>query len=414
MDLPLPRPGLGTNTLALGTLIGAASAYGFLILGQRTLGEDAFAPIALLWTLQFLLFTVLLFPLEQLVIRRLVLGEGAALGRDRWAIAGVVLLGVVIAGGYVAVNADRFDGSQSYVGSAAVLIAGYGFLAVGRGYLAGHRRFRAYGVIIAAEGLIRLAGAVVLALGSGGPMAWAWAMTLGPWAILFVRPFRDIGNQTGSGEEAAGFGLRGFLPGLVLGNVGSQIIISAGALVVDALSASPAQVTIFFTTFTLFRGPLSLTYPVFSRVLPSLTRMAQKGEHRRLFGFAERIGIFGVLLAGVGGTVGYLAGPAVVELFFGGARPTSDLAATAAAGVVAGAAALAVGQILIAQGNTRAYALGWLSALAVAALVVGFGTGQPPRRVATGVAAGEFAALAGMVFATRAGLARLGGESGAG
>jgi len=392
----------------MGTLIGAVSAYGFLILGERSLGEDAFAPIALLWTLLYLLFTVLLLPLEQLVIRRLALGEESSLTRDRWAIAGVVVLGVGLAAAYVLTNSDRFEGERGYVGVAAVMVSGYGFLAVGRGFLAGHRRFRAYGWAVAGEGLIRLAGAIVLAFGSNGALAWAWAMTMGPWMVVFARPFQDVGFQERGGEEAAGFGLGSFLPGLVLGNVGSQIILSAGALVVDSLRASPAEVTIFFTTFTLFRGPVSLAYPFLSRILPSLTQMASRGEHRRLFGLAERIGMFGVLLAGVGGIAGYLLGPAVVELFFGGgAQPTANLAATAAAGVIAGAGALAVGQILIAQGKTNAYALVWLSALAVAALVVWLGGGAAPRRVATGVAAGEFAALATMVVATRVGLARL-------
>ena len=52
-----------------GGLIGAIGAYLFQVYGGRALGPEAFAPISVLWTLFFILATVLLVPVEQYVTR---------------------------------------------------------------------------------------------------------------------------------------------------------------------------------------------------------------------------------------------------------------------------------------------------------------------------------------------------------
>ncbi|MDH3251133.1 MAG: hypothetical protein OEQ47_19345, partial [Acidimicrobiia bacterium] len=59
----------GTSMLLGGTVAGAVAAYLFQAVGNRTLGEAAFAPIAQLWTVFFILVTVALIPLEQYVTR---------------------------------------------------------------------------------------------------------------------------------------------------------------------------------------------------------------------------------------------------------------------------------------------------------------------------------------------------------
>ncbi len=72
----------------------------------------------------------------------------------------------------------------------------------------------------------------------------------------------------------------------------------------------------------------------------------------------------------VAGLVGWLVGPAVVELLYGqDARPIALVAACAAAGVIAASITQILSQALVAGGSTGELAGAW-----VGGLVVGLGT----------------------------------------
>jgi hypothetical protein len=58
-----------------GSLVGAVGAYLFQLIGGRALGTEAFAPISVLWTVFFILATVVLVPLEQYITREASLGK---------------------------------------------------------------------------------------------------------------------------------------------------------------------------------------------------------------------------------------------------------------------------------------------------------------------------------------------------
>lgn len=61
----------GTGVMLAGTVVATIGAYVFQLLGGRALGPTAFAPVTVLWTVQFLVITVVMLPIEQMVIRRL-------------------------------------------------------------------------------------------------------------------------------------------------------------------------------------------------------------------------------------------------------------------------------------------------------------------------------------------------------
>ena len=63
----------GTAYIVGGSLVAGVGAYAYQLLGGRTLGAEAFAPVSVLLTIHFLTFIVLLLPIEQLVVRRLTL-----------------------------------------------------------------------------------------------------------------------------------------------------------------------------------------------------------------------------------------------------------------------------------------------------------------------------------------------------
>ena len=75
---PLPE---GTLAVGAGLIISGLATYGFCRITGRVLGEDAFAPVGLLWFLTFILAPGFFLPVEQEVGRALAhrraLGQGA-------------------------------------------------------------------------------------------------------------------------------------------------------------------------------------------------------------------------------------------------------------------------------------------------------------------------------------------------
>jgi O-antigen/teichoic acid export membrane protein len=133
--MPLYRGGTGAIIAAT-----ALSVYLFQVIAGRSLGPEGFAPIGILWTVSFLLFSVLYLPVEQYVTRRLILGGG------RWQPDSTATLTVaiplVIGAVFVAATRQRFfEGEWVFVIVIVALMLSGSVTAVGRGFLAGRRRF---------------------------------------------------------------------------------------------------------------------------------------------------------------------------------------------------------------------------------------------------------------------------------
>ena len=181
----------GTLDIVLGSLVAGIAAYLFQFLGGRVLGVVDFAPIGALLTAHFLTFVIVLLPIEQFVIRRITLGS------EGWVVPprAILLAGTTAAGAAVAVwlTADAyFEGNGAFVGFVVATVVLHFFFAVGRGYLAGYRRFREYGIASGGASLLRLALAVGIVAVVARPTAseFAWAHVLGPLVIFALRPFR--------------------------------------------------------------------------------------------------------------------------------------------------------------------------------------------------------------------------------
>ena len=366
----------GTLDIVLGSLVAGVGAYIYQFLGGRSLGEEAFAPIAALLTAHFLAFVIILLPIEQFVIRRITLGYRGWVVPAR-AVALAVSTGAVAAAVVWSLDASYFDGEISFVWFVIATVAFHFFFVVGRGYLAGYRRFRAYGYVSGAASILRLVIAVVVVIIGPTVTGFAWAQVLGPLVIFFWRPWRTPDERrTGSrgeleDEHVEQVGEKGLLSGLVLSSAASQALLLAGPLVAGALGATAAQFSITYATLVLARAPLTLGYNLIARVLPTFTEMAARGERRELRSWARGMGIAGVALAFVGAGIGAVLGPPMVAVAFGdGFRPSATVAALAAAGVVLASAGLFVGQILVARGRAVRLAVAWFIAVAAAVVAV--------------------------------------------
>lgn len=393
------RPRLsGTAAILLATAFNALAVYGYQVIAGRTLGTDDFAPVGVLWAVGFFTFTVLGTPVEQMITRRLVLfdGDAAALWPSRFVILGTYAVAILLLVGFITVTLDRFfNDSWGFVLAGGLLAVNRAVANGGRGLLAGRRRFRGYAGAIAAQAAALVLLAAVAALIVPTSLGFAFAMAFAPLAELAARPFTGPWSE-GVPVDAESHSGAGFLGWLLLAAASSQLILAGGPIAVGLAGGSAASISVFFITFTLFRGPMTSSYNLLARVLPNFTDLAQSDD-RRLAGWATLLGGLGVVLAAVFAFTGALVGPAVVSFLFGTEfEPTRTVAALAAAGIGAGLAGLFITQVFVARGTTASLAAIWIGAVLLSALTIAITPGPPIVRVAWGFFVGEFAALLGL------------------
>lgn len=381
--------------MVVATAFSALSVYLFQMIAGRTLGTDDFAPISVMWTAIFLVFTVLLLPVEQYLTRQLTISGGTLRG-NRTAVAlvgGTVVFGIVVGVGFVLATLDRFfEGQAVFALIMLINLIGRGLLASGRGFLAGRRRFHGYAAVIAFEGVILVAASMFVALIHPTTVMFALAMSVGSYSVLFTKPFSG-GNRGKVLPDGSAQGI-GFLLALIFATGASQVVLSIGPIVVGFVGGTAAAISVFFVTFTLFRGPVTSSYNIVARVLPDFTTLAAGGQQHRLSAWAGRLGLVGLATMGLFGVSGWFLGPIVVEFLYGAEfRPTPQLAMLGAAGVGAALIALFLNQIYIARGETGRMAAVWGTSLAVAGIVLAVGGVEPVIRVGRAFLAGEATAM---------------------
>jgi O-antigen/teichoic acid export membrane protein len=391
----------GTAVIVAGT---AASAVGVLlyeIIARRALDDAGFAPIAVLWTVGFIVFTVLMLPIEQFITRTLVIagGDERAVARHAALIAAVLAAATVAGVAFSAVTADRFfPGHRQFVLVVAGLLVTRSALATARGFLAGRRRFAAYGLAVGLEGTMLVLGALVAATADAPAPVYGWVMAFAPLTVFLLRPFHrrhSVGPQRDEQVSASYF-----LGWLLVATAAAQLILAGGPIVVGFVGGSALEVSIFFVTFTLFRGPITSAYNLVARVLPDFTAMASDHRIEDLHRWARRLVVGGAGFAAITFLAAFAIGPQIVATVFGpDNRPSALVAGLGGGGVGAGLAVLFIHQIYVARGHTKRLAMTWLAALGLAAVIVAFLPADPIERVAAGFAAGELGALVVLGFA---------------
>ena len=407
-DSPTPKParfrlGFGTAHMLVATFLSAGGAFLYLVIAGRALGPTDFAPITVLWTMQYLVITTVYVPMEQLTVRRL--SQQAPEATPWMLYLWVTVACTMGALAFGLATLDRFfAGNAAYLLVLAPLVVGYAGFAIGRGYLAGRRRFKEYAYAISAESLSRLCLAGALVAAGVGALGLSATMAAAPFVIWLWRPLRgwrhaEAGQERERGATVA-FGA------FVAATAASQTILGAGPLVVGGLGGSAAEVSVLGQTFLLLRAPLAVALNLVSRVMPPLTRLVETVQWVRLRRLSAWMGNGGLATSAAGFGAGYLAGPALVALLMGPEyRPGALLAGLATAGTVLATVAVFAQQILVAMAATGRLAVAWLGGLtAAAAVVVAAGGLSPSLRVGWAFLAGEvlaFTLLVGMVAAVQ-------------
>jgi lipopolysaccharide/colanic/teichoic acid biosynthesis glycosyltransferase len=384
----------GTLDIVLGSLVAGVGGYAYQFIGGRSLGEQGFAPIGILLTAHFLAFVIVLLPIEQFVIRRLTLGfRGWVVPARAVALVASTAAAAAIVVGFA--GDDYFTSRREFVMFVLLTVVLHFFFAVGRGYLAGYRRFRAYGYVSAAASILRVALALGVAIIAPTVTGFAWAHVLGPLVIFLWRPWRVPAYIEDEPEDdPPSDSDRGLLTGLVLSAAASQALLLAGPLVASRLGATAAEFSVTYATLLIARAPLTLGYNLIARILPPFTEMAKRGQRRELRAWARGIAVAAAVLSMFGALAGAFLGPVLVSVAFGeGFAPTPMVAAISGAGVVLASGGLFIGQILVARGQSMRLFIAWFFAVVAAVILVAIPIADPITHVVVAFFGGEVVAL---------------------
>lgn len=407
---PLPE---GTIAVGVGLLIAGVTSYGFLAVSKRALGADAYAPLALLWTLVFLIGPGFFLPVEQEISRALAerrargVGGGPVLKRAAVLASGLlaVLLLLITAGSGV-LRDKSFDDQGLLVVGFGLALTGVAAGHVARGACSAQGRFKAYAVYIAADGLIRLAIAVGLDLGGvTSPGPYGLAVGVAPILAVIIAVGRERGLVQ-DGPPARWREVTGALFALLIGSVFSFTLVNGGPLAVDLFGteAEQAEAGRFLNALLIGRIPLFLFQAVQAALLPRLSTLAGSGQFAEFRSGLKRLlgvtGVLGVLAA----VISYGLGPFVVQTMFDDDvdhRTLGLLGLSCAAYMLA----LAIGQAVIALSGHRLVAASWMLGVAVFALVSATLSTEVFLRVEVGLVAGSTISAVCMAVALRSRMA---------
>ncbi|MEY2443905.1 MAG: hypothetical protein QOE00_485 [Ilumatobacteraceae bacterium] len=392
-------------------MVAGVTSYLFLKVAKVALGSDqAVQPIASLWIATFALAPCFFLPLEQelawTLAHRRAIGQGGqpVVARVRTLGIGLAVL-VTLAALAVSplIVSGYFDGDWILLIALIMAFAAYAPAHLSRGIASGNSRFRAYAIVMGADGAVRIVLCAALAIfGVKTVGLYGFAVAVSPLpGVLWVKAKGSL--RTEPGPPASWAEVTPNLGWLLLGSVFAAALVNAGPLAATLLAAEDQKhlVTRFTYGVLLARIPLFLFQAVQAALLPRLSRLAARNEIAEFrAGFAKLMKL--VLVVGFVGTAGaFLLGPLVIERFYN-ATLSRNTMAMLALGSAFYMVALAIAQAVIALRGHALVAAGWGVGAATFVLVTWLGSDELFRRVELGLVASSFASLCAFALALRA------------
>jgi O-antigen/teichoic acid export membrane protein len=358
--------------LITGLAVQAVTTYVVLVVAGRSLGASGFGALSGLYLLITSIATGLFLPLEQEIARR----RGDERGRCVWddsllgramtfglLSAAVAMLAVLVA---LPVSLRLLGHDPQLVASLCVALPGYACCFVSRGEFAGRGQLVRYGVQLAVEGGIRLAGALVLVVAHMDGAGWfGWLFAAAPWVAFGVSVqgwSRPLGAQT----VHRGPALAPALGLLAVSGLASQLLINAGPLVV-ALLATPAEralVGVFLAALVIVRIPVFLFTAVQPSFLPAMAEHAAADRRDSFIRLIRRVLSACTVLVALSTLLAVGIGPWALHLLFGFELNLSRwtyLQMTLSVGLFL--ISLILAQSLLGRGEHAATTEGWIAGL---------------------------------------------------
>ncbi|HYH91018.1 MAG TPA: hypothetical protein VEX67_17430 [Solirubrobacteraceae bacterium] len=357
--------------------------FAYFSVASYVLDDVDYKQIALLWSLLFVIVSVIYRPIEQLLSRTIADRRARGFEHDH-PLRTPLLIQAGFALGFLVIalalrgpiQDDLFDGSATLYWILVVAVLAYAASYFARGWLAGHQWFGLYGGLVFLEACSRLAFAVAVAVGiAEGQSAVALGMAAAPFVSLVVvpwafsrRPAPDRERNREPDELSLGRGGR-FAVAVLAIMLAEQTLLNAAVLLVDVTSEDAAVAGFVFNVLLIARAPLQLFQAIQGSLLPHLAGLEAR-EGRAEFARAIRVTILAI--AGFAGAVALglvLVGPFAMDILFDDAFSYGRWGlALVALGMGAHLAAGTLNQAALARDRAGTAAACWL--LTAAAFVV--------------------------------------------
>ncbi len=404
--------GSGARLLSVGIAATGLLTFAYFSIASHVLSEEAAQRLDVLWSVMFVVISVIYRPVEQLLSRTI--AERRAHGHARHPLrvplalqGGFALLFLVVA---LALHEqlihEVFDGYTALYWVLVVGTLAYAGSYFARGWLAGHQFFGLFGALVLMESTSRICFALAVALGlTSGQTAVALGIAAAPLLSLVVVPAafaraarerREAEVQTTPAldqsdpapltvDEAdaalAGPGTEGvqevaaheelslsrggrfalWVSGIMLSE---QTLLNASVLTVDALSPDKALAGIVFNVMLIARAPLQLFQAIQTSLLPHLTGLEAREGHTA-FAHAIRLTLRAIAAFAAAVALGLLLiGPFVMGHILFGQTYTYNRFGLALVGLGMGMhlASGTLNQAALARNRARAAAYCWLAA----------------------------------------------------
>ena len=319
--------GRGARVLSVGIATTGVVTFAYFALASHSLSPADYTGISLLWSVLFLIISVIYRPVEQLLSHTI--AARRARGHEGHPLRVPLTIQLVAAALFLAaalalrepIQDDLFDGSATLYWILVVATLAYAASYFVRGWLAGHQRFGLYGGLVLLESISRVLFAVAVAVGiASGQGAVALGIAAAPLVSLFVLPWAlarreraAAGDDAGSLREGAGFA------GAVLVIMAAeQTVLNGPVLAVEATAGDAALAGIVFNVLLIVRAPLQLFQAVQTSLLPHLSTLAATGDDTQ---FRRTVRVTVLAIAAFAGAVVLglgLLGPWAMDVLFGG------------------------------------------------------------------------------------------------
>jgi O-antigen/teichoic acid export membrane protein len=407
---PTRSYGSGARILSIGIASTGILTFAYFSIASYVLGETSAKLLDLLWSVMFVIISVIYRPIEQLLSRTI--AERRARGQEAQTLrvpmllqGSFALIFLVIA---LALHGELVNHVfEHHAALYDVLVIGtlaYAASYFARGWLAGHQRFGLFGGLVLMESVSRISFAIAVALGiASGQTAVAMGIAAAPFVSLVVVPaaFARSGSLSASDEDPldaleapitvdeadaalAGPGTEGvqelaaheslslqrgggFAVWVSSIMLSEQTLLNAAVLTVDATSSKKALAGIVFNVLLIARAPLQLFQAIQTSLLPHLTGLETTAGHEA-FARAIRTTILAIAAFATAVTLGLLLiGPFALGHVFFHQHYTYNAFGLALIGVGMGLhlTSGALNQAALARDRARAAASCWLTSAVV-------------------------------------------------
>jgi O-antigen/teichoic acid export membrane protein len=414
--------GSGARILSIGIASTGLLTFAYFSIASHVLGEVPTKRIDLLWSVMFVIISVIYRPIEQLLSRTIADREARGHVEHRLRVPitiqfsfALVFLIIALLLHHELVN-HVFDGYSALYDVLVIGTLAYAASYFARGWLAGHKYFALYGGLVLMESVSRICFALAVALGlSSGQTAVALGIAAAPFVSLLVIPaaFARRGGErrdhartepqaliaadealaaaitvdeaeaalSGPAAEAVqetaaghasgqddlslrrGTGFAFAVSGIMLSE---QTLLNAAVLTVDASSSNHALAGVVFNVLLIARAPLQLFQAIQTSLLPHLAGL-EATEGREAFSRAIRITVLAIAGFSLAVTLGLLAiGPFAMGHLFGQHYPYGRVGlALVGVGMGLHLTSGALNQAALARNQTRGAAACWFLAAIV-------------------------------------------------